>query len=60
MDMAKRGRPKKAKTTVVYARISRELKAQLLEESDREHRQLSATIGFILEKYFENRTAAAA
>jgi len=57
--MAKRGRPKKAKTTVVYARISKELKAQLREESDREHRQLSATIGFILEKYFERKEVAA-
>jgi predicted site-specific integrase-resolvase len=57
--MAKIGRPRKPKTTVVYARISKDLERQLRDESEREHRQLSATIGFILEKYFERREVAA-
>jgi hypothetical protein len=58
--MAKAGRPRKAKTTVVYARIPKELERQLRNESDREHRQLSATIGLILEQYFARKEAETA
>jgi hypothetical protein len=59
LSMPKVGRPRKPQTKVVYARISKELERRLRGESKRERRELSATIGLILEKYFDSQESAA-
>jgi hypothetical protein len=45
------GRPRKEKTEVVYVRLPETVAKAVREKAKREHRELSVTIGLILEEH---------